>query len=502
MDSIVVRMVKVNKSFSGVRVLQDVSFSLKEKEIHGLLGKNGAGKSTLMKILAGVEKQDNGFIEVFDKKIEITHQSLELHKKIAMIFQEFSLIPSLSVSDNIFLPRLPNLKFRFIPFQNFKKESSRILQLLGVEINPDIYVENLSVAEKQFVEIAKALTENKKILIMDEPTAALSVDQTKVLFNVMKKLNEQGVSIIYISHDIKQVFEVCDRITVLRDGKNILTIEVKNTTIKEIVENITGQGQVGKNETRFAGLQKKHQPKEPLLVVKNLKVGQRVNGVSFEVFPGEIIGIAGLTGSGRTELLESISGMVPFQDGKIIIKGKEFHHMTPQMALKAGLLLIPDERQTKGLIISHTIHNNLTLPILKNIKNLVFLNLTKSKEISKKLIETLNIITTGFDQRVDNLSGGNQQKVVLSRMFSRNLPIILLDDPTLGIDVESKKEIINLVRKYTTSGDKAVILVSSEVEVLVNTCDRVLILRKGKITNELISKGSDEISETNILSRM
>jgi ribose transport system ATP-binding protein len=502
MESIVVRMVKINKSFSRVRVLQDISFSLKEKEIHGLLGKNGAGKSTLMKILAGVEKQDNGFIEIFDKRLEIIHQPLELHKKIAMIFQEFSLIPSLSVSDNIFLPLLPYLKFRFIPFQNFKKESSRVLQLLGIEIDPDIIVEKLSVAEKQFVEIAKALNENKKILIMDEPTAALSIDQTKILFNVMKKLNDQGVSIVYISHDIKQVFEVCDRITVLRDGRNILTTEVKNTTVKEIVENITGQSQVKRSETRFVGFQKKQQNKEPLLIVKNLKVGQRVNGVSFKIFPGEIVGIAGLTGSGRTELLESISGMIPFQNGKVIIKGNEFDHMIPRWALKAGLILIPDERQSKGLVTSHTIHNNLTLSILKTIKSKVFLNFIKSKEISKKLIETLNIITTGFDQRVDNLSGGNQQKVVLSRMFSRNLPIILLDDPTLGIDVESKKEIINLVRKYAASGDKAVILVSSEIEVLVNTCDRVLFLRKGEIIDELISKGGDEISEANILARI
>jgi ribose transport system ATP-binding protein len=501
MNGFVVEMSGISKSFTGVGVLHEVNLDLKE-EVLGLVGKNGAGKSTLMKILFGVERADRGSIRVLEDEFESARSIRGQNRNIAMIFQEFSLIPTLTVAENIFLNNLQKNKIGFLDKERCRRDAAEILTSLHVNIDPDFKVQALSVAEKQSVEIAKALSENKKIVIMDEPTAALSSDQVDFLFGVIRKLKSQGISIIYISHNLRQIFEICDRISVIRDGRNVLTSRTEDTDLEGIIGGITGISQT--LSSWRVSIEKKEGEKErksvPLLSVENLACGNKVHGVSFDVFPNEVVGLAGLTGSGRTEILESIYGVYRFQSGAIGVRGSKLKRLSPDRALKRGLILIPDERQVKGLVLSHSVMSNMILPVLKRMKRTLFLNMGMCREFAQELVDKLKVVTSGLEQRVSSLSGGNQQKVVLSKAVSTSSNVLLLDDPTLGIDVQSKQEIAKLIREYVSAGENAALFVSSELEIVSDVCDRVLVLRDGKIVAELSRKRGDDLSESKLLS--
>lgn len=497
--NIVLRMDKVNKSYSGIKVLNNVKFNLLKGEIHGLVGKNGAGKSTLMKILLGVENSDNGNIEVFGEKGASSRSKYEKHKSIAMIFQELSLISTLTVAQNIFLINPPKSNPLFLDLKRSNRLTAKILKKLNVNINPNEVVEDLSIADKQIVEIAKALEQKKKILIMDEPTTSFTNDQMKIFFKIINSLKSQGISIIYISHNLGDIFNICDRITVIRNGQNISTLNVKETTMEAVIEEMTGTRIKAKKVKKNIVI-RDNKNKEPLLETRNISFGKKVSNISFKLYPGEVLGIAGLTGSGRTELLESIYGINHLDEGSIFIKGKKITALTPNKSLEIGLSLVPDERQSKGLVVDHSVSENIVLPIIDKMKKLLFIKTRRIYEIVKTMIKKLSIVVSDANQTVISLSGGNQQKVVLSKSFSTNSNIILMDEPTAGIDIESKQEIVEIVRKYVVSGENGVIISSSELEVLEDVCDRVLIIKKGEITGEIENTINNRITENRLIS--
>lgn len=495
-----IRAEGINKSFDGVKVLYDVGLTLEEGEILGLVGKNGAGKSTLVKILYGVEAADSGSIEIFNRKLGQLKTAYLQRENITMIFQELSLIPTLTVAENILLHNLPKNKFRFLDVKKCKEMASNLLDLINIHINLDKLVENLSGAEKQSVEIAKALSQNCRILIMDEPTSALSSDQVEIIFKIVRSLKKRRVSIIYISHNLRQVFEICDRVAVIRDGRNILTHHVKNTKIDSIVYAMTGiEAKTSISYKRSRKNKKKDKNLNPILEAKNVSFSSRVHNVSFEIYPGEILGIAGLMGSGKTELLETIYGINHLGKGSIYINGKDVSKMSPSRALKKGLMLVPDDRQIKGLVMRHSVLHNMLLPILYKIVSVLFLNYKKGMSIAEHLVKRLNIIVPNLYQPVSSLSGGNQQKVVLSKAIARESQILLLDDPIIGIDVESKREITKIIKEYVASERRAAILVSSEMDVIADVCDRVLILRDGEVISEIENNRENPVTEEKLL---
>jgi len=500
-DQTVVRMDRINKSYSGVRVLYDVDFDLRRGEIHGLVGKNGAGKSTLMKILYGVEDFDSGNIQVNEEKI-IPGKTGRQREHIAMIFQELSLVPTLTVAQNIFLCNIPTKKNFFLDVKKCNILAMEMLKKFQMDINPVEIVGNLSTVEKQVIEIIKALVQRKLILIMDEPTTSFTFDQVKAFFEIIRSLKNYGVSIIYVSHNLRDIFDLCDRVTVLKDGRRVLTSRIQDLSMQTLIEKITGggSGKVGKIRKRISPI-KKNENKEPLLRVQNIQFENKFANISFEVYPGEILGIAGLTGSGKTELLETIYGINRQQQGEVFVNGEKITEMTPKKATQqVGVALVPDERQTKGLVLEHPVIDNITLSILDRLRNVFLLNRKEQRQIARQMIEKLNIVASNIYQNVISLSGGNQQKVVLAKNLVTNSSILLLDDPTVGIDIESKREVINIVREYVSSGHRCVILVSSELEVLADVCDRVLIMKKGRIVDEIENREENPLTETKLMS--
>jgi len=495
----VIRMDNINKSYGRVKVLHSVKFDLRQGEIHGLVGKNGAGKSTLMKILFGVETCDSGNIEVFDVKGISGKSKYEKHESIAMIFQELSLISTLTVAQNIFLTNPPKNNLFFLDLKRSNQLAGEILKRLNVDIDPNEVVEDLSIADKQIVEIAKALEQKKKILIMDEPTTSFTRDQIEIFFRIIKNLKSQGVSIIYISHSLGDIFSICDRITIIRDGRSVSILKIKETTMEAVIERMTGSKMKTKKGREDIVI-KNIKNKEPLLEVQNISFGKKVSDVSFKLYPGEVLGIAGLTGSGRTELLEGIYGINHLDQGDIFIKGKKIPVLSPKKSLEIGLSLVPDERQLKGLVVDHSVSENIVLPIIDKMKKLLFISTKRIFEIVETMIKKLNIVVSDNNQAVMSLSGGNQQKVVLSKSFSADSNIILMDDPTAGIDIESKQEIMEIAKKHVVSDENGIIISSSELEVLEDICDRILIVKKGKIIDEIENTINNRITENRLIS--
>ena len=450
-----------------------------------------------MKILYGVEHHDSGRLEIYRTDLSHNISTLYKHESMSMIFQELSLIPSLTVAENIFLSNAPRTSKFFLNLKEGMKQAEDILKQLQLDVDINKSVEDLAAPEKQIVEITKALVQDKKILIMDEPTTSFTLNQIEVFFKTIKVLKNQGVSIIYITHNLEHILKICDRVTIIRDGKNILTSKIDNINMNSMIFAMTGKG-VETKETGKTGVLKIIENLKPLLKVQNISFGRKLSNVSLELYPGEILGIVGLTGSGRTELLECMYGIYKVKEGNIYLDGREIRSIKPKNAIKKGLSLVPDDRQTKGLVTAHSVGENMVLPILDKVKNIFFLKFKMISEIVNNMIKKLNIVTTGSNQIVNNLSGGNQQKVIMAKCFTSNACIILLDDPTLGIDVEAKREILKVMRNYTSDGKNSIILVSSELEVFEGICNRVLIMKEGEIVNEV--KDSSLITESNLMS--
>lgn len=481
MDSdYVVSLEGISKSFGGVKVLDNVNFRMKKGIVHALVGGNGAGKSTLMKILTGVYSGDSGTIKLKNIETKINTPGEAQKNGIRIIFQELSLIPTLTITENIFLGHEIK-KFIFLDKKEMNRRAAEILEDLGIRIDVDLFIKDLSVGQCQLIEIAKALSENSNILIMDEPTTALTESDTQTLFKIIKKLNSQGVSIVYISHRMKEVFKIADEISILRDGKLVIKKMKKDLNIEKVIDHILGV----KVEEKMGWKERETEvSNSALLEVENLSFGEALHGVSFKLRKGEVLGIAGLMGSGRTELLESLFGLNKEAKGKISLDGKPVHLKNVHLAIKKGLSLVPESRMRQGLVMIHNLKENIILPNLYNlIKGFIIKNAFVNKLV-KETIKEFNIIALeGMNTFLENMSGGNQQKVVIAKWLKTKPKILLMDEPTAGVDVGAKAEILDFIRNFVRL-NSSVIFISSEISELIDVCDRILIFKKGRIIKE------------------
>jgi ribose transport system ATP-binding protein len=477
-------MRNISKSFNGVKVLHDVNFSVNKGEVHALMGGNGAGKSTLMKILTGVYTADKGEILIEGKPVSIKSYEDAKANKISMIFQEFSLIPTLTVAQNIYLTRESKTPLGLLDDKENARKTEKLLKELGVDIKPSDIVQDLGVGYWQMTEIAKVLSQEAKVLIMDEPTSSLTKRETEVLFSFINQLKEKGYAIIYISHRMDEIFRICDRITILRDGRKITTEVIKETTLDTVIQHI-----VGAEFDKLFEWAERDVPTNvpPAFEIRNVKAGTKVDDVSLKIQPGEIVGIAGLMGSGRTELLRTIFGIDPMDSGEIYVNGKKRNIRSARHAIDAGIALIPEDRRLQGLVLQHSVKDNIILPILSKLKKGMLLDNKKATEISKRLVERLNIKTDSIAKQSGLLSGGNQQKIVLAKWLANDPDVLLLDEPTIGVDIGAKTEIIDIVRELAASG-KAILVVSSELPELLALSDRLLIMHEGRIKREIKRK--------------
>lgn len=480
----------VTKRFPGVRALHRVNLSLERGEVLALIGENGAGKSTLMKILAGVQPPDSGQLFIDENPVRIDSVNDALDLGVALIHQELNLADNLDVGANIFLGREPRT-CGFIDRAKIRRDAKQYLDQIGLDVHPDELVSSLTIGRQQMVEIAKALSVNARVLIMDEPTSSLSAHETEALFQVVHQLRDRGVSVIYISHRLGEVKELADRVTVLRDGENAGDLERDQINHDSMV-----QLMVGRDVSQFYA-RKPHHPGNTIFEVKDFVTpvwpGHRIN---FSVKAGEIVGIAGLVGAGRTELLRSIFGIDRPLHGSVLVDGKTLPTASPLCCIEHGLALVPEDRKLHGLVVEMDIRSNISLAGLRR-NRLAFGFQNRKSEVSDaaNMIEKLRIKTPSDLQIAQYLSGGNQQKVVIGKWLSLGPRVLLLDEPTRGIDVGAKQEIYQLMEKLAAEG-QAVVFVSSEMEEILGMSDRVLVMHEGRITGEL---QRDELTEEAIM---
>ena len=472
------RLDGICKSFPGVRALHNVHMNVRKGEVHALLGENGAGKSTLMKILSGAYTRDSGEIFWEGKKVQIQNPRIAQQMGIAIIYQEFNLVPQLSVSENVWLGRQPMKKNGLIDWNEAHRQTKLLLDELNLDLDPLRPVTGLGVAQQQMVEIAKALSLDAKLLIMDEPTSALAETEIYQLFTIINKLKERGVSVVFISHHLDEVFEICDRGTVLRDGEFIATVDLKQTTNDELIQLMVGRS-LDQQYPKIAT-----QRGEEALRVEHLNQKNTLRDICFSAYTGEILGIAGLVGAGRTELVKAVFGADKIDAGQVFVFGREVHIISPEIAIQAGIGLLPEDRKQEGLVLLLSVLHNVSMASLGKIKNMAgLLRLKEEKFKVGGFVQKLRISTPGIQQQVQNLSGGNQQKVVLAKWLASKSKILIFDEPTRGIDVGAKVEVYNLMNSLVEGG-AAVIMVSSEMPELLGMSDRILVMREGCMVAE------------------
>ena len=467
----------VSKSFVGVKALQNVSFQVRKGDVHALLGENGAGKSTLMKILSGAYNKDCGQIFVNGKEAEIRNTKDSERLGIAIIYQELNLIPDITVAENIFLARQPK-KHGLLDWKKMTEDAEEILDYMDVAINPRAIVSSLSVAQQQMVEIAKAISLHSQLLIMDEPTSTLTEGETRKLFSVINNLKSKGISMIYISHRMEEIFEICDSYTVLRDGTFVHSGEIKEVDVNQIIEYVVGRSLASVYP------EKKNKVGEVILEADHISNGKEVKDVSFSLRKGEILGFAGLVGAGRTETLKAVFGADSGAKGEIKINGKPVQIRSPRDAIKLGIGFLPEDRKKEGLVVDLPVLDNTVMAKPEKAMEHGMFSAKKAKEICQKYIRELLIKTPSEMQMAKFLSGGNQQKVVLAKWLNCEPEIIVLDEPTRGIDVNAKMEIYNIIVKLAEEG-KSIIMISSEMPELIGLCDRVIVMHEGCVTGEL-----------------
>jgi len=483
--------IKINKSYPGVQALLDVDFDLEYGEVHALVGQNGAGKSTLIEINAGSIKPDSGTIIFENKSFKYFDPDQSIEFGIQTVHQENKLVEELSVAENIYLYDLPH-KFGFINYSDIIKNTIDLLNSLNItSISPSSKIKDLSFTEKKLISIAKACSRNAKILILDEPTASLDAKGKNILFEIIHNYIKLGHSVIYISHQLEEIFEICNRVTVLKDGKKIATHMIKDIKMEDIIHEMIGQFSITLYNRKQNKLPKKEN--DIVEVIDYHREGV-VNHISFTVAKGEIFGIAGLVGSGRTELARLIFGLDKKDSGKLIYCGEDITPISPNDAIKKGVGFLTEDRKSNGLILIRPIFENISLvQLAKNLD--IFLNLSKEKSETNKISSELSIKTPSNSQIVKNLSGGNQQKVVLAKWLFADSRILIIDEPTVGIDIGSKSEIYKLIDELTISG-KIIIIISSDNPELVSMCDRIGVMKNGQLIK--ILEGND-IKEENIL---
>jgi ribose transport system ATP-binding protein len=484
----IVEMQGITKSFPGVKALVQVSFSCVPGEVHALVGENGAGKSTLMKILAGAYYPDEGKIMVRGKEVVFDSPRDAQEQGISAIYQEFNLIPELNVAENIFLGREPRKIGRLMIDKTALYDRSRdLLASLGMELDPHTKVKHLSVAHQQMVEISKALCLNSDIIIMDEPSAVVSGKELDSLFRIIRSLKNQGKAIIFISHRIDEIFEIADRATVLKDGRLVGTVQPCDVDKSTIIRMMVGRTLDQTYPLRELG------ERREILSVNNLCRGKVLKNVSLKVYTGEILGVAGLVGAGRTELARAIFGADFVDSGEIYFEGKNVTRRGPKQSISSGIGFVTEDRKKEGLVASLSVRKNLTSLILNKIRTWFFVKEGEEKHIGKKCIEEFNIVTPGTEQLVEYLSGGNQQKVVLAKWLNVSPKLVIMDEPTRGIDVGAKAEIYTTMRKLVKEG-KALIMISSELPEIIGMSDRIVVMHEGEITGEIPgSQATEEV---------
>ncbi|HEV7604905.1 MAG TPA: sugar ABC transporter ATP-binding protein [Candidatus Limnocylindrales bacterium] len=469
----------ITKSFGGVAVLKEVDFDLRPGEIHALAGGNGAGKSTLMKILVGVYERDGGTYEVDGQRVDFHSVQEARTAGVGMVFQEFSLVPTLSVAQNVFLTREPRTRGGLINDGEMERRTRELFATMSVEVDPRPSLDEVPTALWQLTEIAKALSQDARILIMDEPTAALAKAETVELFTLMRRLKEQGISIVYISHRMEEIFEICDRITVLRDGGRVMTERLADVTPQAVIDTI-----VGRKLEHTLEYREREIGTEVMLEARGLATANKLRGIDFALHTGEVLGLAGLMGSGRTELARALFGIDALESGDVLVRGRPVAIANPRDAIDNGIALIPEDRRAQGLILEHAVRENLLLPLLSRISHVGFVDDAEGDRRTQAYVKLLSIMARSTSQPTGTLSGGNQQKVVIAKWLGVGPHILIMDEPTAGVDIGTKGEIVNLIRDFANQGN-SVILISSELPELLAVSDRILILRDGRVEGEI-----------------
>ena len=487
MDEMILEMRGICKSFPGVHALTDVHFDVRRGEVHALMGENGAGKSTLMKVLSGIYRKDAGTILFEGKEVEFHSPREALEAGIAIVHQELNLIGHLTVAQNLFIGREP-VRGVMIRDNDMNAEARKLFARLGMDIDPKARMSSLTVAKQQMCEIAKAVSHNAKLIIFDEPTAALTEAEIEQLFALIRELRAGGCGLVYISHRMDEIKEITDRVTIMRDGRYIDTLITADSTKEEIISGMVGRViyEDPKTESRCPS------DAPVVLKVERLNAGKLVRDVSFELRKGEILGFAGLVGAGRTETLRALFGADPKQGGEIWIDGIKTEIRSPKDAVKAGISYLSEDRKRYGLMLQKSVAENTTMATLKQFLKGVFILKRKEKDAAEQYIGSLTIKTPGADEPVMNLSGGNQQKVVMAKWLLRDSSILIFDEPTRGIDVGAKQEIYELMNRLTEKG-KSIIMISSELVEILRMSDRIIVMNEGRITGELdISDATQE----------
>lgn len=483
-------MSKINKVFPGVHALKDVDFDLYPGQVCGLVGENGAGKSTLMNVLGGVLQPESGTMQINGATVSFSTTKQAEEAGVAFIHQELSLFKELDVATNIYIQNLPKSG----PLLNIKKlqsDAKRILDSMHLgHISPNSVVGELKIGEQQLIEIGRALAQDTKILILDEPTSSLTRPEIEILFSIIRELRDKGVAVIFITHRLDEIYDVCDTITIMRDGEKIISTDIDSIERSEVVNTM-----IGRSVDEFYK-HSEHQKGKELLSVKGLCSKKKLNNISLEVHQGEVVGIYGLLGSGRSEILRSIFGLYNTSGGEIYIKGKKITISSPSQALREGIAFVTEDRRHEGLVLDHSVEDNLVLTKLKAIKKGLFTSAAAGKEIYEQSVKQLNIKTPGPKRQVKFLSGGNQQKVVIAKWLNCNPELLMLDEPTRGIDVGAKHEIYTIIENLLAQ-NMGVLLVSSELPEILGLCDRVIVLKEGSIAADL---SGNEITQEALLS--
>jgi len=489
MNDYILELHNISKSFPGVKALDDINLKIKKGEVHALVGENGAGKTTLIRVVSGIYKQDTGTVIYNSKELinPTPHECIE--KGISSVHQDFRMVETLTVAENIFLGK-PLMKKsvigRNVDWTRMRKEARKAVNSMGVDIDPNATIGELSVAKKQVVEICKALQRNLSLLILDEPSAALTANEIEILFGLIKTMKERDITIIYISHRIEEIFKIADRVTVLRDGKTIITDDVNNLDRASLIKHMTGRRIVDiyPPKSKITG--------ETIMEVKNLNSkAHKLTNISFSARKGEVLGITGLVGAGRTELVRVVFGADNYDSGEIFIKGNKMEagNIVRRIGLKVGL--VPEERKVEGYIPDFTVSNNITLVGINKIIKNTFLNKKLEERAADEYIQLLRIMTPSSNTIITSLSGGNQQKCIISKWLYIDSDLLIFDEPTRGIDVGAKQEIYKIIISLAEQG-KAIIIVSSELPEVLGICNRIIVMCEGRITAELDADKADQ----------
>lgn len=485
----VIKVEGISKSFPGTKALSGVHIAVKAGEVHALVGENGAGKSTLMNIISGVIPPDEGQIEFLGKQVRFANPNEAQMAGIGFVHQELALCPHISVAENIFMGRYEKGLFGIIKRKKLYAATAELLKIFKTAVRPEDKAGDLNLADQQVVEIAKSLSLKCRLLILDEPTSSLSESETEILFGIIRQLKNEGIGVLYISHRIAEIFEICDVVTVLRDGCYIDTMNVRDVTARQVVESMVGRQLSDLYPQKSAGAE------DVLLDVRSLSRAGAFKDISFQLRRGEILGISGLVGSGRTEVARAVCAIDRHDSGEIYYLGNKAHFKSYPEAIQQGLCYLTEDRKQQGLFLNLSVKNNINASIIDRISKSLFLPAKKETENAETYVKKLNIKVSGIGQQINSLSGGNQQKAMIAKWLSTNPTLIFMDEPTRGIDVGAKSEIHNMLRELADAGI-GVVIISSELPEIIGMCDRVVVMHEGQITGEV--QGTD-ITEKNII---